>query len=35
MLHAYKIKFMKNNEKFNYQAKFDKEFKKKLNSYFR
>ena len=35
MLHAHKIKFIKNNEKFTYQAKFDKEFAKRLNSCFR
>ena len=35
MLHAHKIKFIKNNEKFTYQAKFDKEFTKRLNSCFR
>ena len=35
LLHAYKIKFIKNNEKFNYQAQPDIDFKKKLHSYFR
>ena len=35
LLHSYKIKFMKNDKKFNYQAELDYEFKKKLNSYFR
>ena len=35
LLHAYKIKFIKNNEKFNYQAQPDADFKKKLNLYFR
>ena len=35
LLHAYKIKFIKNNEKFNYQAQPDSEFKKKLDLYFR
>ena len=35
LLHAYKIKFIKNNEKFNYQAQPDADFKKKLSLYFR
>ncbi len=35
LLHSYKIKFIKNNEKFNYQAQPDSDFKKKLNLYFR
>ena len=35
LLHSYKIKFIKNNEKFNYQAQPDADFKKKLNLYFR
>ena len=35
LLHAYKIKFIKNNEKFNYQAQPDTDFKKKLDLYFR
>ena len=35
LLHSYKIKFMKNDKKFNYQAELDYEFKKRLNSYFR
>ena len=30
-----KIKFIKNNEKFNYQAQPDSDFKKKLDLYFR
>ena len=34
LLHSYKIKFMKNDKKFNYQAEPDYEFKKKINSYF-
>ena len=34
LLHSYKIKFIKNNEKFNYQAQPDTDFKKKLNLYF-
>ena len=35
LLHSNKIKFMKNDKKFNYEARIDKEFKKKLNLYFR
>ena len=35
LLHAYKIKFIKNNEKFNYQAQPDVDFQKKLDLYFR
>ena len=35
LLHSYKIKFIKNNEKFNYQAQPDADFKKKLSLYFR
>ena len=35
LLHAYKIKFIKNNEKCNYQAQPDADFKKKLDLYFR
>ncbi len=35
LLHSYKIKFIKDDKKFNYQAKIDNEFKKKLNLYFR
>ncbi len=35
LLHSYKIKFIKNDKKFNYQAEPDYEFKKKLNSYLR
>ena len=35
LLHSYKIKFMKNNEKFNYLAQLDSSFKKKIELYFR
>ena len=35
LLHSYKIKFMKNEKKYNYIAQLDNEFKKKLNLYFR
>ena len=35
LLHSYKIKFMKNNKKFNYLADLDREFKKKIDLYFR
>ena len=35
LLHSYKIKFLKNDKKFNYKAELDNEFKKKLNLYFR
>ncbi len=35
LLHSFKIKFIKNNKKFNFKAEPDIEFKKKLNLYFR
>ena len=35
LLHSYKIKFMKNDEKFSYEAKLDSNFKKKIDLYFR
>ena len=35
LLHSYKIKFIKNDEKFSYEAKLDNNFKKKINLYFR
>ena len=35
LLHSFKIKFIKNNKKFNFKAEPDLEFKKKLNLYFR
>ena len=35
LLHSYKIKFMRNNKKFNYLADLDREFKKKIDLYFR
>ena len=35
LLHSFKLKFIKNNKKFNYKAEPDNEFKKKLNLYFR
>ena len=35
LLHSYKIKFIKNSQKFNYKAELDNEFKKKLNLYFK
>ena len=35
LLHSYKIKFIKNDKKFNYKAELDNDFKKKLNLYFR
>ena len=35
LLHYYKIKFIKNDEKFSYEAKLDNNFKKKINLYFR
>ena len=35
LLHSHKIKFMKDDKKFNYEARIDEEFKKKLNLYFR
>ncbi len=34
LLHSYKIKFMKNDIKFNYLAQLDKDFKKKIELYF-
>ena len=34
LLHSFKLKFMKNDKKYNYQASYDKFFKKKLNLYF-
>ena len=34
LLHSFKLKFMKNDKKFNYQASYDEFFKKKLNLYF-
>ena len=36
LLHSHKIKFIKNDKKFNYSGNIDYEFeKKKLNLYFR
>ena len=35
LLHSFKIKFIKNDKKFNYEAEPDNDFKKKLNLYFR
>lgn len=35
LLHAYKLKFMKNNQKFSYKADIDQNFQKKINLYFR
>jgi len=35
LLHSHKIKFMKNDKKFSYQAQLDSEFKKRLDLYFR
>ena len=34
LLHSFKLKFMKNDKKYNYQASYDEFFKKKLNLYF-
>ena len=34
-LHSYKIRFMKNNQKFSHIANLDKDFKKKIDLYFR
>ena len=35
LLHAFSIKFIKNEKKINYKAELDEEFQKKLNLYFR
>ena len=35
LLHSYKIRFMKNNQKLSYIANLDKDFKKKMDLYFR
>ncbi len=35
LLHAYKIKYMKNDKKFTYTAKFDFNFQEKIDLYFR
>ncbi len=35
LLHSYKIRFIKNEKKFNYQASLDNDFKKKLELYFK
>ena len=35
LLHSYKLKFMKNDNKFTYQANYDEIFKKKINLNFR
>ena len=35
LLHSFKIKFMKNDEQFSYEAKLDSNFKKKIDLYFR
>ena len=34
LLHSFKIKFIKNNKKFTYTARLDKDFEKKIESYF-
>ena len=34
LLHSYELKFIKNGKKFNYKAKLDEEFQKKLRLYF-
>ncbi len=35
LLHSYKLRFMKNEKKFSYIAELDRDFKKKMESYFR
>ncbi len=35
LLHSYRLRFMKNDKKINFQIGFDIDFKKKLDSYFR
>ncbi len=35
LLHSFKIKFIKNDKKYNFEAKIDNEFKKKIDLYFR
>ena len=35
LLHSFKLKFIKNEKKYNFQARYDELFKKKFNLYFR
>ena len=35
LLHSYKIRFIKNNQKLSYIANLDKDFKNKMDLYFR